>query len=449
MLEINKEQEDRIFQKKELEMFSLYKHISIGVSVLVILLVVYILVWNKGITDLKMMVLLGLLVSCSFYFLLESNDKILQSRQDLFALNQRLREETRQRKHALEYTMNVYDALSLFSISNPQRVIEELNSMMYRTLAKAGTALFKINPLGEITGFAYEGVAEEEEGKIVKAVMEILKRHEKSAMLKGMMLDGRAYEIEYISNSSGTLSALLLLAREGSTHHGTVGDQFYLHLMEVIISQLDVQNMIESCIVCEEQNRIASEIHDTVIQRLFYGVCHMTELKEGLEKRSLEENKEKIEELIHLMESTMKTLREAIYGIRWDRDDENTLAHKLSSYIEEVQSVNNMEISLSFDEGVEVLAPHKKNAVYRIVCESVNNAVRYSQATKIQVGITSNQGYAITRIQDNGQGFKKSEISRESQGIKNMHILAGMLKGKLSIHSEDGRGTEIICKIPL
>ena len=60
-----------------------------------------------------------------------------------------------------------------------------------------------------------------------------------------------------------------------------------------------------------------------------------------------------------------------------------------------------------------------------------------------------NEGFVTGSIKDNGKGFDKKAIARDRQGIRNMYMLTGILKGSLCIDSEKGKGTNINCKIPV
>ena len=59
--------------------------------------------------------------------------------------------------------------------------------------------------------------------------------------------------------------------------------------------------------------------------------------------------------MINSANSAMKTLIEAIYGIKWDSNDEDTLEKKLSAYVQEAANMNNINISLNLDENISNL----------------------------------------------------------------------------------------------
>jgi signal transduction histidine kinase len=389
-------------------------------------------------------------VSFGFYLLLESNDKLMQSRSKLYELNTNLEMSKKHSDYALEHTMNVYDALNIFSISNPQRVMDELNSTLYRTIAKNGCALFKMNSMNEIDFCSYEGIGEDHESIMAEFILKTIKSKMHDSLPADIKIDNQDYRIKYIKNSSNILAILFILngAQDMDEYYHKMESKFYLYLVEIIMQELDIQSMIESYIICDEQNRIASEIHDTVIQKLFSISCNMRTLETKIGSLADEDIKIQLNDLIKSTNSAMKTLREAIYGIKWD-NNHDTFEKKLSTYVKEAIDMNHINISLNLDENISILTSNTKTSLYRIICESINNSIRHSKATEIHIDVTIHKEFVTACINDNGTGFDKNTIPKDRQGIKNMYMITGVLKGTLNINSVVGNGTEILCKIPV
>lgn len=390
-------------------------------------------------------------VSCGFYLLLEGNEKLLQSKSELYKLNLNLETAKKHSDYALKHTMNVYDTLNLFSISNPQKVMDELNSTLYRTIAQKGCALFKINSMHDIEFFSCEYIEEDHESAMAEFILNTIKFKNQDSLPADIKIGNKAYYIRYIKNSSDILAILFISGERQITdkYYYELESRFYLDLVKIIMQELDIQSMIESYIVSEEQNRIASEIHDTVIQKLFSISCSIKVLETKVGGIPAEDVKMRLDDIVKSTESTMKTLREAIYGIKWDFRDEDTFENKLSAYVREAMDMNNINISLNLDESISILSSNKKTSLYRIICEAVNNSIRHGKATDINIDVTIHNGFVTAGINDNGKGFDKNTIPKDRQGIRNMYMITGILKGTLNIDSAPGKGTEILCKIPV
>lgn len=389
------------------------------------------------------------IVSAGFYLLLKTNDKLIQEREKLYKLNQSLKKSKNISDYALKHAMNVYDSLNLFSISDPQRVMDELNSTLYKAIAKKGCALFKIDILSNIEMCSHEGILNEDESIMAEFIVKKVKTKEDNTLPSDLKIGNKEYNIIYIRELSNILAILFItkdIGKQVEPYYGVEG-KFYLTFVKIIMQELDNQSMIESYIKCEEQNRIANEIHDTVIQKLFSISLNMSYLEENIGEITKEEEITMLQNIIKSTNSAMKTLREAIYGINWDEDE--TLEYKVTTYIEETVDMNNTNISLNLNSEVNFLTSNKKTALYRIICESINNAIRHGDATKINIDVNVQNGFVTGCIRDNGTGFDKDIISKDSKGINNMYMITGILKGSLDINSERDKGTEIICKMPI
>jgi len=85
--------------------------------------------------------------------------------------------------------------------------------------------------------------------------------------------------------------------------------------------------------------------------------------------------------------------------------------------------------------------------LYLIFKEALNNAVKYSQCTQIDLILNLKNRFLKLELSDNGKGFDGT-IKGSGNGWKNMHKRTDYLNGKLTIDSEPGKGTKIIVSIP-
>ena len=87
--------------------------------------------------------------------------------------------------------------------------------------------------------------------------------------------------------------------------------------------------------------------------------------------------------------------------------------------------------------------------IYRLIYEAVNNSVKHSKATAIDVKIIPVFPNIILRIEDNGIGFVYKNVqTQEHMGLKGMEGRVKTMNGVMKIKSELGKGTAIIFKIP-
>lgn len=87
--------------------------------------------------------------------------------------------------------------------------------------------------------------------------------------------------------------------------------------------------------------------------------------------------------------------------------------------------------------------------LYRIAQEAINNALKHGEATSIQVELSSSEDQVTLRIEDDGKGFPEPEQRGAGMGVRVMHFRSNMIGGRLKINSEKGKGTQIICQVPI
>jgi signal transduction histidine kinase len=98
------------------------------------------------------------------------------------------------------------------------------------------------------------------------------------------------------------------------------------------------------------------------------------------------------------------------------------------------------------------LNPVVRDEAYRITAEALRNAIRHSDAKRIEVEIRYDLDYLRLRIRDDGKGIDNSILDKEHApghwGLRGMRERAKLIGGTFEIWSETGSGTEIELKIP-
>ena len=100
------------------------------------------------------------------------------------------------------------------------------------------------------------------------------------------------------------------------------------------------------------------------------------------------------------------------------------------------------------------LSPGIGEGLYHIAQEALNNALKHSSESEVQITISlTTNGHAgeavVLEIRDNGQGFIFETVDRSGMGLANMKHRAEEYHGILSIVSSPGKGTTIRVEIPL
>jgi signal transduction histidine kinase len=94
-------------------------------------------------------------------------------------------------------------------------------------------------------------------------------------------------------------------------------------------------------------------------------------------------------------------------------------------------------IDQRFDEKLEI-------ASYRIVQELVNNAIKHSGASEIEVQLVSEEERLTLKVQDNGRGMDMKLSEQSGKGLANIRSIVASFDGHFDLSSEHGKGTEAI-----
>jgi signal transduction histidine kinase len=391
-------------------------------------------------------------VAAGFSLLFIYMGRLDQKQRELNQSNDRLKAETLRSEQALRQTLDIYEAFNLFSATAPGKVMDEIMSMLCQTIAPGGCLLFKMSILGEMEPIGCRGFSEQERAVLVERISAINLITRAGKLPERMTEAGKQYAIAMIQSTDlSQVQGVLItpdIEVDAENEHSCAQRMFYLNLIRLILQQLDLQAVVESYIVSEEQNRIASEIHDTVIQKLFAVACNLSLLSEEQGSILPEENRQRIRQITKIVESSMRELRETIYGLRWDPEEQDSFSDKLTAYMDEVKYLSGADVSLILDDAIQHMSMNQRTFFYRIICETVNNAIRHGRATNIEIRMWPENDRIIAEVNDNGVGFDQRLIPAGGRGLKNMVKMAHLLKGNLSIVSRIGNGTTIRCVLP-
>ena len=401
---------------------------------------------NSSYQDINIILGMGMLM-CEFYIIRYYVAYIGKQNEELESLNTELNKEKELSNYAFVMLTELSESFGLFAMTDPKKIMEKLsmllrNNNLYREFVLVKFERDDFPEIVESCGIEkdiYDDISEK-----IKFQDEDSDNSENSEILK-IESSGNIYELIKIGESD-YLSGILI--RRSSELHD-VGKDFYLQLIKTVFNNLDTYAQIERYVAVEEQNRIANEIHDTVIQKLFGITCNLAVLESKV-KADIE--KKDIIESIHILkksaESTMAELRESIYGKRF-KDNINTFIHAVYAYMEELERLNDVRINLNLDEEADYITIAQKIALYRVACEAVNNAIKHGKSKNINIELKMQSDTVELLIEDDGTGFSREDKNfSEGNGLRNMRNIAVLLKGYLSVVYDDKKGVRVKLSLP-
>lgn len=201
-----------------------------------------------------------------------------------------------------------------------------------------------------------------------------------------------------------------------------------------------------------ERKRIARDLHDSTVQNLT-NMMHKTELCTRLIDLDHVRAKLELQTMVSTIKSTINDMRNIIYNLRPMSLDDLGLVDTIEKYIKDFKTNHEIEIDLVvMNKEVSVL-PVINLTLFRIVQEATNNAIKHGSASKINVNLQYNKETIELCIEDNGIGFKESNIESSNMftgyGLSMMKERVLLLTGDINIESIKNKGTKIYVNVPI
>lgn len=201
----------------------------------------------------------------------------------------------------------------------------------------------------------------------------------------------------------------------------------------------------------EERKRLSRELHDGVGQML----SALKLLLESLTASS-KPMQMRLEDAKGLMKSIIQEVRRVSFNLTPSSLDDFGLVAAVNKFCEEINGVT--KTTVRFDNKTRFINRLESNIetnLYRIIQESVNNALKYAKATKITVSFSHNINSLNISIIDDGKGFDYDRVDRSGHfekaghGIFNMRERTSYIGGTFKIESKPGKGTQIFITLSL
>lgn len=400
-----------------------------------------------------------IVVVAGLWCLVQYAIKIEEKNDKLCALNKELAKAKKKAEGALSYTIEMYETVDILTMNSEKNIMGALVSQFQALSGSKECMLVKVNRIGEIKGYCERGIPEGKQRALLNTVM---KEDIDSSEYKGLRWIKQGHKnylmtyIEYTSNTYGILvftppgeckcagDNKILMDRDKEMKH-------FNKLVGIMLKRIDLEEIGGGLIASEEQNRIANEIHDTVLQKLFAISCNVFILENQCEALSTKQMQDQLRQIKVSIDGTMKELREAIYGLSWEKQGSDTFKTKLNDYIKELRQLHGIAIELSIEGDTQNVSVNQKTALYRVICEAINNGIRHGKADNIQVVMKIEDTATFARIKDNGIGFENDKHKVRTKGglgLRNMYKIIGLLRGTLEIRTKEGKGTTVELTLP-
>ena len=221
------------------------------------------------------------------------------------------------------------------------------------------------------------------------------------------------------------------------------------------LKQLERQFHVAIDARVDERTRIARELHDTLLQS-FNGLLLRFQTVSNLLPARPDEAKSRIDDVIEQASNAITEGRDAVHELRSAGLGAIELAQSIGNLAKEILGNPSAGVLPEFQIQVEGtprnLNPMVRDEAYRIAAEALRNAIRHSEARRIEVEIRYDAERLRLRVRDNGKGIDLGVLDKEHLpghwGLRGMRERANLIGGTFEVWSQVDSGTEVELSIP-
>ncbi|HVZ56200.1 MAG TPA: sensor histidine kinase [Chitinophagaceae bacterium] len=194
----------------------------------------------------------------------------------------------------------------------------------------------------------------------------------------------------------------------------------------------------------EERDRISADMHD----ELGSGMTAIRLMSEIAKNKMKEQTPREIEKISQSANDVLNKMNAIIWSMNSGNDSVDNLIAYIREYALEYLEGTDIRCIIHTPPRIEprVLSGDKRRNIFLCIKETLNNALKHSQATEIVLDITAGDRLII-RIADNGIGIDLDNLRQFGNGLQNIRRRMENIGGKAEIRRENG--TLTILELPL
>jgi PAS domain S-box-containing protein len=201
---------------------------------------------------------------------------------------------------------------------------------------------------------------------------------------------------------------------------------------------------VEQLQLVSERERIARDLHDSVIQRLFAVGLSL----EATGRRPVPEIQERLQQAVADIDETIRSIRTSIFTLQTRIQETKGLRAQLLQVVSELVPTLGFEPAVRFEGPVDTVAtPELTENLAAVLREALTNTARHAHATAADVTIEATDEFVMT-IVDDGTGANSFERAG-GHGVHNLDERAQQFGGHASIGCVEPHGTRVEWRVPI
>jgi len=209
------------------------------------------------------------------------------------------------------------------------------------------------------------------------------------------------------------------------------------------INHARLRDQLEEVAIIQDRDRIARDLHDSIIQDLFAIGLSLQSLSERVADES---SARVLADSVDRLDDAVEALRDFIYDLKSNSALRPSLEQQLEATIDRFQSAYPNAVTLACD-GVADVDPSMTEQFVMLASEALSNALRHSGSGEVTVSVNRSDNAVSLVVEDTGAGFD-ADATTSGMGLMNMRDRVRRLNGEIEVRTVPGEGTTVAISLP-
>jgi signal transduction histidine kinase len=200
--------------------------------------------------------------------------------------------------------------------------------------------------------------------------------------------------------------------------------------------------------VYTDRDRIARDLHDHVIQRIFAVGLGLQSTVRRLGDKRLEE---RVIGYINELDATIADIRSTIFSLQHEESEDNlSLRTELFGVVADTAEILGSDPRVTLVGPLDSVVPdHLRADILAVVRESLTNVAKHAQASRVSLTVTADPRANLLRVQVDDNGVGIGEDRGWGHGLRNAGVRAGYAGGHAEAVRRQEGGTRFVWQVPL
>ena len=197
----------------------------------------------------------------------------------------------------------------------------------------------------------------------------------------------------------------------------------------------------------QERKRFAKDLHDGLGPILSTVKMSLSALMGKIKDKT---GTEIFANTNHLINEAINAIKEISNNLSPHVLSNFGLASAISAFATKINQTKSIKVDFKTNMENQRLNNDKEVVIYRAVCELINNSIRHSGASKIDIELNKHGKFVTLQFNDNGKGFNAALHDNEGDkgmGLSNIRARVRSVEGVFILESASGKGTNALIKM--